>query len=132
MFINTLRFCRTVLAANTRRAEAGSVLGGGNRGCILYPGGIMKDNAATSCRETFADGLETVHMLNGTVRLDLFTLQARRNEEKPVPMVSERIIIPLQGFIQLYETLGKVVDKLVQDGVLNRKPQETNNWDIQK
>lgn len=90
------------------------------------------DTSKTFCRERFADGAESIHMLNGTIRLDLFTLQPGDNGNQPAPQVTERLVMPLSGALQLYDTLGKVIDKLVADGIIGTKKQENNNWDVQK
>lgn len=92
----------------------------------------MKNEDLKATREIFADGVESIHMINGIVRLDLHTLQPQEDNGQPIPRISDRIIIPMQGFVQLYETMEKVIGKLVQDGVLKQGNKETNNWDIQK
>ncbi len=91
----------------------------------------MKNDKLASPHEIFADGMETVHILNGTARLDLFTLQPPRDGSQPGPEIGDRIIMPLHGFLQMYETLGKAVGKLVQDGVLQAGKPDNNSWDIQ-
>lgn len=80
----------------------------------------MKDNASSACKESFADGVETVHILNGTARLDLFTLQPDK-DGKPVPVISQRLVIPLQGFMQLNKTLENAVARLAEAGVLKQE-----------
>lgn len=91
----------------------------------------MKNDKLASPHEIFADGMETVHILNGTVRLDMFTLQPPKDGSQPVAEIRDRIIMPLHGFLQMYETLGKVVNQLVQDGVLQTGKSDNNSWDIQ-
>lgn len=89
------------------------------------------DSKKAFCRERFADGVETIHILNGTVRLDFFTLQPDDTGNQPAQL-TERLVMPLNGALQLYDTLGKVIDKLVTDGIIGTKKQENNNWDVQK
>lgn len=83
-------------------------------------------------KETYVDGGETIHVLNGTVRLDLFRLQPPQGDEKQAdPKVIERLIMPMRAFLNMYATMGQLVEKLREDGViqLNKEPQ--NKWDLQ-
>ncbi len=83
-------------------------------------------------KEVFADGLNTIHILNRTVRLDFFTLQPLQNQSKPTPNVHERIIMPIQTFLDMYDVMQQIVDKLIKDGIIISKEQKINEWNIQR
>ncbi len=53
-------------------------------------------------QEIFADAISAIHITGNLVRIDLMTLQAHRKSVngQPVFDISERIIMPLDGFIQ--------------------------------
>lgn len=82
-------------------------------------------------KEIYTDGVETIHVLNTTVRLDMFSLQPPQEGGKPSPHVFERIVMPVQSFLNMYGAMQQIVEKMAQDGLIKANPQEKNNWDMQ-
>ena len=84
-------------------------------------------------KEIYVDGVETIHLLNDTVRMDLFSLQPPPNgSETPSPQVFERLIMPVQAFLNMHGAMQQIINKMLQDGLLKNNPQQNNNWDTQK
>lgn len=83
-------------------------------------------------KEIYVDGVETIHLLNGTVRLDMFSLQPPQEGEKPAPHTFERVIMPIQSFLNMHTTMQQIVEKLLQDGIITSNTEPKNNWEIQK
>lgn len=86
---------------------------------------IMKD-----IKEIYADGVETIHLLNGTVRMDLFSLQPPHQDGKPLPRVFERVIMPVQSFLAMHAAMQQIIDKMAQDGLVRASAPDKNNWKL--
>lgn len=81
-------------------------------------------------KEIFFDGVESIHILNGTVRMDMFTLQPpKESNGNPVPVVKERVIVSLQTFLNMHTSMKKLVDKLIEDGLVTSQEKRDNNWE---
>lgn len=80
-------------------------------------------------KETFFDGVETIHLLNSTVRLDFFTLQPPQEGEKPTPEIQERIVMPIQSFLNMHAAMQQIIDKLVENGLVKPQQPDRNNWE---
>lgn len=80
-------------------------------------------------KETFFDGVETIHLLNSTVRMDFFTLQPPKEGEKPVPEVQERIVMPIQSFLNMHAAMQQIIDKLVENGLIKTQQPNMNSWE---
>ncbi|MDO4585737.1 MAG: hypothetical protein Q4C95_00410 [Planctomycetia bacterium] len=73
--------------------------------------------------EIYADGIGQIHFAGGMVRFDFVTLQPTADGEAPTPEKSERIIMPPQGFLNTFNSMQQLIDKLVAAGVLQKNPQ---------
>ena len=82
-------------------------------------------------KEIYADGVETIHVLNGTVRMDMFSLQPPQEGGSPTPEVFGRVIMPIQSFLNMHSTMQQIVDKMLADGLIRDNAQQKNNWDTQ-
>lgn len=71
-------------------------------------------------KEIFADGIGQIHFAGGMVRFDFVTLQPEEEGKAPTPKSSTRIIMPPQGFLGAYNSMQKLIDKLVENGVLQK------------
>ncbi len=76
--------------------------------------------------EVFADRMVEISQVGSTVRLDLQSLSATERQEDGSPKLvfRQRIVMPLDGFLQSFQTMERMVAKLVEAGVLVRKPTE--------
>lgn len=71
-------------------------------------------------REIFADGIGQIHFAGGMVRYDFVTLQPDEEGKAPVPKSNVRIIMPPQGFLNAFNSMQQLIDKLVEAGVLQK------------
>lgn len=71
--------------------------------------------------EIYADGIQQIHVLEHTIRLDLMRLQPNA-EGKPIPRSFLRIIMNPQGFLRAYEGMGQIIQKLEAAGMIHRNP----------
>ena len=78
----------------------------------------MADN---SKKEIFADGIGQIHFAGGMVRFDFVTLQPDEEGKKdPAAVCNERIIMPPQGFLNAFNSMQNLIDKLLDAGVLQK------------
>jgi hypothetical protein len=54
------------------------------------------------------------------VRFDLITLQPAEDGKPPVPEPNFRLIMPPQGFLQAFNSMQQLIDKLVEAGVVKK------------
>jgi len=73
-------------------------------------------------KEIFADGISAVHVTGNLVRIDLMTVQPHLTSEngQPVVEVNNRIIMPLEGFVQSLAVQDNIVKQLIEAGVLKK------------
>ncbi len=76
-------------------------------------------------REIFADGISAVHVTGNLVRIDLMTVQPqlKSKDGQPVVEVNQRIIMPLEGFVQSLGVQDNIVKQLIEAGVLKKDEQ---------
>lgn len=70
-------------------------------------------------KEIFADGIGQIHFAGGMVRYDFVSLQPAE-DGSPVPEATVRIIMPPQGFLNAFNSMQQLIDKLVDAGVLQK------------
>jgi len=74
-----------------------------------------------SRKEIYADGIGQIHFAGGMVRYDFVTLQpAADGKGEPTPEYQERIIMPPQGFLNMFNSMQNLIDKLVDAGILTK------------
>ena len=79
----------------------------------------------TKKAEIYADGIGQIHFVGGMVRYDFITLQPDpRGKGEPTPVYNERIIMPPQGFLNAFNSMQQLIDKLLEAGVLKRNQPE--------
>ena len=71
-------------------------------------------------KEIFADGIGQIHFAGGMVRFDFMTLQPNQNGGDPTVEYQERIIMPPQGFLNAFQSMQNLIDKLLEAGVLQK------------
>lgn len=74
--------------------------------------------------EIFADGISAIHITGNLVRIDLMTVQPHLKSDngQPVVDVSQRIIMPLEGFVQSLAVQDNIVNQLINAGVMKKNP----------
>ncbi len=76
-------------------------------------------------KEIFADGIGQIHFAGNMVRFDFVTLQPSEEGKAPVAESKIRVIMPPQGFLGAFDSMQKLIDKLVEAGVLKKnEPQK--------
>ena len=70
-------------------------------------------------KEIFADGVGQIHFAGSMVRFDFMTLQPKENGD-PEPQANYRIVMPPQGFLNAFNSMQQLIDKLVEAGVLQK------------
>ena len=80
-------------------------------------------------REIFADGISAVHVTGNRVRIDLMTVQPqlKSKDGQPVVEVNQRIIMPLEGFVQSLGVQDNIVKQLIEAGVLKKDEQPASD-----
>ena len=71
-------------------------------------------------KEVFADGSGQIHFAGGMVRFDFVTLQPEDDGKAPTPQSNVRIIMPPQGFLNAYNSMQQLIDKLLEAGLLQK------------
>jgi len=71
-------------------------------------------------KEIFADGIGQIHFAGNMVRFDFMTLQPEENGKAPVAQSNVRVIMPPQGFLNAFNSMQQLIDKLVEAGVLQK------------
>jgi hypothetical protein len=91
----------------------------------------MTDTNDYAVPELFADGVLDVGYGAGMVRIDLFSLSALRkdHEGRPAPVVRQRLVMSLQGFLSTLQTLEGMRQRLEQAGVLPPNPDASSPLD---
>jgi hypothetical protein len=73
-------------------------------------------------QELFADAISAIHVTGNLVRIDLMTLQPHLKSDngQPVVNISQRLILPLEGFIQSLAVQDNIVKQLVAAGIIKK------------
>lgn len=71
-------------------------------------------------QEIFADGIGQIHFVGNMVRFDFVTLQPSEEGKAPVAESKVRVIMPPQGFLGAFDSMQKLINKLVEAGVLKK------------
>ena len=80
-------------------------------------------------REIFADGISAVHVTGNLVRIDLMSVQPqlKSKDGQPVVEVNQRIIMPLEGFVQSLAVQDNIVKQLIEAGLLKKDEQPASD-----
>jgi hypothetical protein len=72
-------------------------------------------------QDIFADGIGNINVTGNIVRMDLVSLQPQLKGEKGEPVFAntQRIVMPLDGFVQAVALQENIVQQLIKNGVLN-------------
>ena len=73
-------------------------------------------------QEIYADGINAIHITGNMVRIDLMTLQPHLQSDNGQPVFdsSRRIIMPLEAFVEYFSMQEKIVQQLINSGVVKR------------
>ena len=73
---------------------------------------------------TFVDGVGGINMADGVVRIDLVAISGFE-QDKAVAQRAGGLAISLTGFVKMHEQMSKVIEDLLQKGVLQRRDNAT-------
>lgn len=83
--------------------------------------------------EIFADGIGSIVFDGGVMRIDLVSraLGKRENDAKPQMVFKQRIIMPVEGFLESYKIIREILEKMEQSGLItNQSPQNNGTPEI--
>ena len=74
--------------------------------------------------ELFVDGIGNVVITGMVIRFDLMALDLSKkdDQDRPLPVVRQRVVMPIDGFLRTFQTLGATVAKLEEAGVIRKNP----------
>ncbi|CAM8643188.1 hypothetical protein MCEGEM3_02486 [Oxalobacteraceae bacterium] len=70
---------------------------------------------------TYIDGLGGINIVDGVVRIDLVAISGFEAENKAVAQRAGGLAVSLTGFVKMHEQMSKVIEDLVQKGVLQKR-----------
>ncbi len=69
-------------------------------------------------KEIYADGIGQIHFAGGMVRYDFVNLEPE--QDGPAFESRARIIMPPQGFLNMFNSMQELINKLLEAGVLQK------------
>lgn len=70
-------------------------------------------------QEIFVDGVDKIHFAGGMARIDFGTLQPAEDGSSKTESTL-RLILPPQGFLNTFQSMQQLVNKLEEAGVIQR------------
>ena len=76
-------------------------------------------------KERYVDGIGKIHFLGQMLKFDFFSFAPTDSdkEDKPEPVLVERLVMSPNGFLASYEAMVNMVNKLTEAGILSKAPQ---------
>lgn len=66
----------------------------------------------------YADNVGKVSVINNNVRIELLVIDEVKDNNEVALSATSELVMPLDGFVKSFETQKKIIDKLVEDGIL--------------
>jgi hypothetical protein len=78
--------------------------------------------------EIFADGIGSIVFEGGVMRIDLISrIPGNRDKDsKPQMAFRQRIIMPVEGFLDSYKIIREILEKMEHSGLITNKPPQNN------
>jgi hypothetical protein len=75
--------------------------------------------------EVFADGVGEITIIGTTIRIDLVSLSPDERDAagNQLPAFRQRVVMPLDGFMNAFELMERVAKELVRSGAVQRPPE---------
>lgn len=75
-------------------------------------------------QEIFADGIGGIVFEGGVMRIDLMSMipGQRDKDDKPQLAFRQRIVMPVEGFLNSYKIFQEIIGKMEQSGLIARQP----------
>ncbi len=82
-----------------------------------------------SSRDVFADGIGEITLSGGMVRMDLVTLTGTQANPDDAPKleVSQRVIMPPDGFLRSFSAMENLVKQLIDAGLVKPRDEQADN-----
>ncbi|AOS83818.1 hypothetical protein BIU88_06435 [Chlorobaculum limnaeum] len=74
----------------------------------------------------YADGIANMILVDGVVRFDLVNVTSVEKDKEPNVRPNATLALSLPALIRIQDQLGKMIDKMVQDGILTKNPPPAN------
>lgn len=73
----------------------------------------------------YADGIANMLLVDGVVRVDLVNVTSVEKDKEPNVRSNATLAMSLPALIRVHDQFGKMIDKMVSDGILtkNQQPQ---------
>jgi hypothetical protein len=68
----------------------------------------------------YSDGVRSIQILDGVVRMELIELQAAEDGAAPKPQTIGTLSMALPGFLRTYDQMTQVINQLIEKGVLKK------------
>lgn len=74
--------------------------------------------------ELFADSIGEISVTGSVVRIDLVSLSATERDEnkKPKLVFRQRVVMPVEGFVQSFAVMAQVMQQFEKAGVIKKTP----------
>lgn len=76
--------------------------------------------------EIFSDGIGEITVTGPTIRIDLVSLSPteRDGDGNPRPTFRQRIVMPIEAFMNSRDLIERVAQELIENGAVKRRPVE--------
>lgn len=74
----------------------------------------------------FADGIANMNFIDGVVRIDLVNIASIEKDKAPNIQPVGRVALSLPGLLRTHDQLTKMIDKMIEDGILTKNPPPVN------
>ncbi len=74
--------------------------------------------------ELFADCIGAISLTGAVIRVDLVSLSPTEKDDKnqPKPVFRQRVVLPIDGFVQSFSLMAQVMQQLEKNGVIKKAP----------
>ncbi|HHE32777.1 MAG TPA: hypothetical protein ENL07_09210 [Chlorobaculum parvum] len=72
---------------------------------------------------TYADGIANMILVDGVVRVDLMNVTSVEQGKEPNTRPVGTLALSLPALIRIHDQFGKMIDKMVADGILTKNQQ---------
>lgn len=72
---------------------------------------------------TYADGIANMILVDGVVRVDLMNVTSVEQGKEPNTRPVRTLALSLPALIRIHDQFGKMIDKMVSDGILTKNQQ---------
>ena len=73
--------------------------------------------------ELYADRIGAIAVTGSVLRIDLVSLSVSEKSDKnqPKPVIRQRVIMPVEGFVHSFGLMAQVMQQLEKGGVIQKK-----------